>query len=131
MRRVRTRTVSALAWVGTTLAALVYGACGGPQEPGSAGDDCYRDADCKSGLVCVRAPNGNQRQCSNDVSSLVGMVDGPPVVEMPPTDMDAAVVDDAAPPEDAEAPPEDAEPPPEDAEAPPEDAATEPDDASM
>lgn len=108
MKRVRTRTVSAVAWVGVLLPALGYVACGGPQEPGGAGDECYRDADCKSGLVCV--PNGNQRTCSNDVSGLVGMVEGPPVVEMP-TDMDAAVM------EDAEPPPEDAEttdPPPED-----------------
>lgn len=132
MRRVRTRTVRAIAWVGMTLAGLVYGACGGPHEPGGAGDECYRDADCKSGLVCVRAATGNQRHCSNDVSSLVGMVDGPPVVEMPPPDMDAAVVDDAAvTPEDAEPPPEDAAVTPEDAEPPPEDAATEPDDAGV
>jgi hypothetical protein len=116
---------------------MVYGACGGPQEPGGAGDECYRDADCKAGLVCVRATSGSQRHCSNDVSSLVGMVEGPPIVEEPPADMDAAVVedagmpsDDAEPPlEDAEAPPEDDAMPSEDAEAPPEDAATEPDDS--
>jgi hypothetical protein len=129
MRGVRTRTVSALSWVGLGMFALGYAACGGPQEPGGAGDDCYRDADCRSGLVCV--PSGNRRSCSNDVSGLVSMVEGPPVVEMP-TDMDAAVVDDAdPPPEDAEPPPEDAEPPPEDAEPPPEDAGTDPGDAAM
>ena len=100
MKGVRTRTVSALAWVGISLAALLYGACGGPQEPGGVGDECYRDADCKSGLVCVRAPNGAARSCSNDVSSLVGMVEGPPLVEMPPMDNDAAVIDDAAAPAD-------------------------------
>lgn len=93
--------MSALAWVGVTLAAFLYGACGGPQEPGGAGDDCYRDADCKSGLVCVQIPNENRRSCSNDVSSLVDMVEGPPLVEMPPEDA-------AAPVEDAEAPPDDA-----------------------
>jgi hypothetical protein len=108
--------VSAVAWAGLGLLALGYAACGGPQEPGGAGDECYRDADCKSGLVCV--PNGNQRACSNDVSGLVSMVEGPPVVEMP-TDMDAAVVEDAAMPDEDAATPEDA--------AMPEDAATESD----
>ena len=114
MRRVRTRTVSAVAWAGLGLLAFGYAACGGPQEPGSAGDECYRDADCKSGLVCV--PDGSRRACSNDVSGLVSMVEGPPVVEMP-TDMDAAM--DAAVEDDAAMPEEDAA-------MPEEDAATEP-----
>jgi hypothetical protein len=97
------RTVSTVAWVVLCLTALGYAACGGPQEPGAAGDECYRDADCKAGLVCV--PDGSRRSCSNDVSGLVSMVEGPPIAE-PPVDMDAAVVDDAGTsPEDA-APPE-------------------------
>jgi hypothetical protein len=99
------RTVSTVAWVALCLTTLGYAACGGPQEPGAAGDECYRDADCKAGLVCV--PAGSRRSCSNDVSGLVSMVEGPPIVEMPPVDdMDAAVVDDAATSPDDAAPPE-------------------------
>jgi hypothetical protein len=65
-------------------------ACGGKQEPGEAGDDCYRDADCKPGLIC--APAGDARQCSNDLTGLESTVEGapmempeePPSEEMPP-----------------------------------------------
>jgi hypothetical protein len=80
------------------LAGLVAGfasvGCAGPQEPGAAGTTCYRDSDCKAGLICVANMAGS-RVCSDDVSGLVGQVEGPPAPE------DAgAVVDDAAAPVD-------------------------------
>jgi hypothetical protein len=68
--------------------------CAGAQEPGDAGATCYRDGDCKAGLVCV-ANSAGDRVCSDDVSGLVGSVEGPP----PPEDA-GAEVDDAAPPAD-------------------------------
>lgn len=104
MDKVANRTVSTVAWVVLCLTALGYAACGGPQEPGAAGDECYRDADCKAGLVCV--PDGSRRSCSNDVSGLVSRVEGPPIMMPPVVDMDAAVVDDAATSPDDGAPPE-------------------------
>jgi hypothetical protein len=69
------------------LVAAAFG-CAGKQDPGGPGQDCYRDQDCKSGLVCVANANNN-RVCSADVSGLKSMVEGPPP--------DAgAVMDDAA-----------------------------------
>jgi len=64
-------------------------ACAGHQEPGGPGADCYRDSDCRAGLVCVADPTG-ARACSDDVSGLVSNVDGPP----PPAD--AGTTDDAS-----------------------------------
>jgi hypothetical protein len=94
------RLSSRVAWVlGATLVGL---GCAGSKEPGGPGEDCYRDEDCKSGLVCVANMN-KVRVCSNDVTSLVSMRPGPPA------------------PEDAGAPPED--PPPE--ETPTDDAGAE------
>jgi hypothetical protein len=52
-------------------------ACAGKQDPAQAGQDCYRDEDCQTGLVCVANASGN-RVCSKDVKSLESMVDGPP-----------------------------------------------------
>jgi hypothetical protein len=78
---------------------LVGWGCAGRKDPGAEGEDCYRDDDCKSGLVCVANMSG-ARVCSKDVTSLVGMVEGPPPEEPPPEE---------PPPE--EPPPE--EPPPE------------------
>jgi hypothetical protein len=58
-------------------------ACGGEQEPAGEGADCYRDADCKPGLVCV--PAGDARQCSSDTTGLESTVEAPPMPE-PPTE---------------------------------------------
>jgi hypothetical protein len=75
------------ALVAVALLAVVAG-CGGDQEEGEAGSDCYRDADCKSGLVCV--PNAaGERVCSSDTTPLVSQVPGPPA----PADPDAGVPD--------------------------------------
>jgi hypothetical protein len=94
------RLTARAAWVlGATLVGL---GCAGSKEPGGPGEDCYRDEDCKSGLVCVANMN-NVRVCSSDVTSLVSMRPGPPA------------------PEDAGTPPE--EPPPE--ETPTDDAGAE------
>jgi hypothetical protein len=62
--------------------AAAFGAlaCAGHQEPGGAGTACYRDSDCKSGLICVANAAGS-RVCSDDVSGLVGSVEGPPAPE--------------------------------------------------
>jgi hypothetical protein len=57
--------------------SLVGLACAGHQEPGGAGAACYRDGDCKAGLICVADAAGT-RLCSDDVSSLVGTVEAPP-----------------------------------------------------
>jgi hypothetical protein len=70
-------------------------ACGGPQEPADEGADCYRDADCKLGLVCV--PQGNSRTCSKDIGGLVSQVPMPP----PPPDAGMPADDGAAPVDDA------------------------------
>ncbi|HVR19067.1 MAG TPA: hypothetical protein VMS65_05210 [Polyangiaceae bacterium] len=51
-------------------------ACGGPQEPAEEGEDCYRDADCKLGLVCV--PQGSSRKCSDEIGGLISQVPQPP-----------------------------------------------------
>lgn len=71
-------------WIGVVLfgaaGGLVAG-CAGKQDAAGAGQACYRDEDCKAGLVCV-ADSGGNRVCSNDVSSLASTVDGPP----PPPD---------------------------------------------
>jgi hypothetical protein len=58
------------------VALLVLG-CAGKQDPAGPGQDCYRDADCKDGLVCVANTAGN-RVCSKDVASLATNVPGPP-----------------------------------------------------
>jgi len=74
------------------------------------GEDCYRDEDCKIGLVCVAtpAPSG-PRVCSNDVTSLASTVEAPPADAGTPVDDGAAPVDDAAAPmDDAAAPVDDA-----------------------
>lgn len=77
--------------VGLSWGVLVTG-CAGAQEPGGAGAACYRDSDCQAGLVCV-ANTAGERVCSDDVSGLVGSVDGPP----PPEDAGMPVDDAAAP----------------------------------
>jgi hypothetical protein len=68
---------------------LVAVACGGPQEPGSAGTDCFRDDDCEPGLVCASLDPAvpGDRVCTDDVSGLVSTVPGP-------------VADSGAPPPD-------------------------------
>jgi hypothetical protein len=83
------------------LGLLVLGAvglaCAGKQPAGEMGDDCYRDEDCKAGLVCVASPpNSDQRKCSNDVTSLASSVEGPPPDAGAPVDDAAAPVDDDA-----------------------------------
>jgi hypothetical protein len=80
-------TASRARWLLVTFVAL---GCAGSKDPGAMGEDCYRDEDCKSGLVCVANMNG-VRVCSNDVTGLASSVEGPPAPE------DAGVpVDDAA-----------------------------------
>jgi len=69
--------------LGALLAVLVVAACGGKQDPGNEGDDCYRDADCKPGLVCV--PAGETRKCSSDTTGLESSVEMPPAEMMPET----------------------------------------------
>jgi hypothetical protein len=79
------------------LTAAVAGACASPQEPGSAGDSCFRIADCVEGLICI------ENQCSRDLSR-VGSDYEP--VPPPPPGSDAAGVDGASePPSDVQAPP--------------------------
>ena len=73
-------------WGLAAVAAALLG-CAGKQDPAGIGKDCYRDEDCKPGLVCV-ANAANNRVCSNDVTGLASEVAGPP------TDGGA---DDAAP----------------------------------
>ena len=86
---------------GALLVGLVGGfvlpGCAGHQEPGGAGAACYRDSDCQSGLVCVANAAGS-RVCSDDVSGLVGSVEGPP----PPPDA-GMPVEDAGMPMDPDA----------------------------
>lgn len=60
---------------------LVLLACGGEQEPAGEGADCYRDSDCKPGLVCV--PSGETRTCSSDTTGLESTVEAPPMPEPP------------------------------------------------
>ncbi len=63
----------------TWLLAMALGGlgCAGSQEPAGMGKDCYRDEDCKVGLVCV-ANAARNRVCTNDVTSLDSSVPGPP-----------------------------------------------------
>jgi hypothetical protein len=76
--------------VGLLAFALV--GCAGAQEPGGAGSACYRDSDCQAGLVCV-ANSAGARVCSDDVSGLVGSVEGPPAPEDAGVPADDAAVD--------------------------------------
>ena len=78
--------------------ALLGAACAGKQTGGAMGEDCYRDEDCKIGLVCVAtpAPSG-PRVCSNDVTSLASTVEAPPADAGTPVDDAAAPVDDGGP----------------------------------
>ncbi|HEX5099950.1 MAG TPA: hypothetical protein VFV94_10640 [Polyangiaceae bacterium] len=76
--------------------AMLGVACAGKQPAGEMGDDCYRDEDCKVGLVCVPTPpNSDDRKCSNDVTSLASSVEGPPPDAGAPVDDAATPVDDA------------------------------------
>lgn len=64
--------------VGLLVAA---GACGGPQKLGGAGATCFRDDDCKPGMVCVAPTAGDiHRVCSSDPTPLISMVEGPPAM---------------------------------------------------
>ena len=62
-------------WAALLVVGLAAG-CGGPQQGEASGGECFRDADCKEGLVCVDG------ECSNDVDSLVSVVEGPPMATM-------------------------------------------------
>jgi hypothetical protein len=86
------------------IAVLALAACAGKQDPAGLGQDCYRDDDCKDGLVCVANAAGN-RVCSKDVTSLASTVEGPPA----PADA-STPTDDAAPPADTSMPVGDAGP---------------------
>jgi len=79
--------MSVWAWRAAWLIAMSVGlgACAGKQDPAGAGEDCYRDQDCKSGLVCVANAAGS-RVCSADVTSLKSTVDGPPADAGTPVD---------------------------------------------
>ena len=70
---------------------LVAVGCAGKQSGGGPGEDCYRDEDCKVGLVCVAtpAPSG-PRVCSKDVTSLASSVPAPPPDAGTPVDDGAA-----------------------------------------
>jgi hypothetical protein len=59
---------------------LVGAACGGPQSLGGRDKACFRDDDCKAGLICV-APlkDPGNRVCSNDPTPLISSVEGPPI----------------------------------------------------
>lgn len=82
--------------VGLLVLATLAPSCAGKQSGGEMGEDCYRDEDCKVGLVCVASPpNSNDRKCSNDVKSLASSVDGPPPDAGTPVDDAAAPTDDA------------------------------------
>lgn len=72
-------------------------ACGGGQDDGAAGSDCYRDADCKAGLVCVANTTG-ARVCSSDTTPLVSQVEGPPAP--PPEEMPTEPVPEEPAPEE-------------------------------
>jgi len=79
---------------GSAMLFLALFGCGGPQEPAEEGEGCYRDADCKTGLVCVAAAGAKERTCSKDIGGLVSQV-----VQPPP---DAGTMNDAStPPDDA------------------------------
>jgi hypothetical protein len=87
------------------VAVLALLGCAGKQDPAGAGQDCYRDDDCKDGLVCVANAAGN-RVCSKDVTGLASEVQGPP----PAADAGPAPADDsgAPPTDDSGAPTDDA-----------------------
>ncbi len=70
------RSFRALGAVVLAIGAVAAG-CAGKQDAAALGQDCYRDEDCQTGLVCVANASGN-RVCSKDVKSLESMVDGPP-----------------------------------------------------
>jgi hypothetical protein len=61
------------------LFAMALARCGGPQQGEASGGECFRDADCKEGLVCVAGA------CSSDVDSLVSIVEGPGTTAMTAT----------------------------------------------
>jgi hypothetical protein len=46
-------------------AVLLPAACGGSRKSAGAGEDCFRDADCVEGLVCVAGA------CTSDVTPIV------------------------------------------------------------
>ena len=75
-----------VASVGGVVLLLSLVACGGPQEPAEEGENCYRDADCKAGLVCVAAAGAKERICSSDIGGLVSQVVQPPPDAGTPTD---------------------------------------------
>jgi hypothetical protein len=80
------------AWLlGVGVVAVLGGGCAGKQTGGELGEDCYRDEDCKVGLVCVAtpAPSG-PRVCSSDVTGLASSVPGPPPDAGTPVDDAAA-----------------------------------------
>jgi len=65
-------------WIAAAAPAVAWPwACGGPQELGSDGAVCYRDDDCRPGLVCAAPPGSADRRCTSDVSGLISMVPGP------------------------------------------------------
>ena len=64
-------------WFAT--AAFVAGACTGPASQGRSGESCFRDAECRPGLVCVA------QSCSDDLTEIesigAGPVDEPALVD--------------------------------------------------
>jgi hypothetical protein len=63
------------------VALAASGACGGPQDHGTKGVTCFRDDDCKPGLICVAPEGAKKRVCSDDPTPLISNVDGPPIAE--------------------------------------------------
>ncbi|MGE3671313.1 MAG: hypothetical protein AB7K71_16710 [Polyangiaceae bacterium] len=50
----RPRAARSAIWVAlvTGLGLAPFTACGGPQDAGALGDECFRADDCQFGLVC-------------------------------------------------------------------------------
>jgi hypothetical protein len=80
---------------GSAVLVLAAVACGGPQEPAEEGENCYRDADCKAGLVCVAPAGTKERTCSSDIGGLVSQVVQPPPDAGMPMDDASTPTDDA------------------------------------
>lgn len=71
LRSYRSRQLLAVLLCPALVVGAILAGCGGPQKGEGSGGECFRDADCKEGLVCVDG------ECSSDVDSLVSVVEGP------------------------------------------------------
>ena len=67
-------------WRATLSLVALAVSCGGPQELGGSGTKCFRDDDCKSGLICVAPTAADARRvCSNDPTPIISMVEMPEI----------------------------------------------------